>query len=85
LGCRRFCNWWNGATGVGNWTKEVSRANWQRQSSPPRPNNPKNSTPLKNLWKALHADVRRKALQTLGRVVAQQLKPLRDEGVKHEE
>jgi len=85
LGCRRFCNWWNGSTGVGNWTKEVSRATHHRQRSPPRQNNPKNSTPLKNLWQNLNAEVRRKALQTLGRVVAHQLKPLRDEEVKHEE
>jgi hypothetical protein len=47
--------------------------------------NRKNSTPLKNLWQVLNADVRRKALQALGRVVAQQLKPLRNEEVKHEE
>jgi hypothetical protein len=63
----------------------VSRATHHRQRSPPRPNNRKNSTPLNNLWQVLNADVRRKALQTLGRVVAQQLKPLRDEEVKHEE
>jgi len=85
LGCRRFCNWWNGATGVGNATKEVSRANRHRQRPPPRQAKPKSSTPLKNLWQVLHADVRRKALQTLGRVVALQLKPLRDEEVKHDE
>ena len=43
------------------------------------------STHLLDLWRALHADVRRKALQTLGRVVTQQIKPLRGEEVKREE
>jgi hypothetical protein len=63
----------------------VSHAICLRKRSPPRPTNTKNSTLLKNLWQALHADVRRKALQTLGRVVTQQIKPLRGEEVKREE
>jgi hypothetical protein len=40
--------------------------------------------PPKDLWQSLHPDVRRKVMRTLGRVVAQQLKPRRDGEVKHE-
>ena len=51
--------------------------------SPPR-RNAKESIPLKELWQVLLPGTRQKVLQTLGRIVTQQLKPPLSKEAKHE-
>jgi hypothetical protein len=75
LDYRHCFNWQNGASHVEKGTsKEDHHAHISHSKCPPpRRGRPTTQHPINRLWHALPVDARRKTLQALSRVVAQQL------------